>query len=165
MARNGSIAPKERVNITFKPSTGDTTEQVELPMKTMVLGDFTQQPDDRQLEDRKPIDVNQNNFNEVLASQNLKVDFNVANKLVEDAEEDLPVSLEFKSMKDFDPGSIVETVPELKKLMQLREALVSLKGPLGNTPAFRKAIEEVLADDEAREKVLSELNLGSEQPE
>jgi len=62
-------------------------------------------------------------------------------------------------MRDFNPASLVEQVPELKKLMELRDALVALKGPLGNAPAFRKAIEGVLAVDESRARVLSELGL------
>jgi type VI secretion system protein ImpB len=50
-------------------------------------------------------------------------------------------------------------VPELHKLMALREALMALKGPLGNTPSFRKAIEQALADDDSRARVLAELGL------
>jgi len=55
MAKEGSVAPKERINVTFKPSTGGAQEELELPLKLMVLGDFTQRPDDRKIEDRKPI--------------------------------------------------------------------------------------------------------------
>lgn len=165
MAKEGSVAPKERVNVTFKPATGNAQEDVELPLKTMVLGDFTLRADDRKLEDRKPINVDKNNFNEVLEKQELKLDLNVKNQLAEedsDTSDDLSVSLDFKSIRDFDPASVVEQVPELNQLMQLRDALVALKGPLGNTPAFRSAIEEVLANTEARDKVLSELGLEAE---
>ena len=75
--------------------------------------------------------------------------------------EELAVKLRVNSMKDFNPASLVEQVPELKKLMELRDALVALKGPLGNAPAFRKAIEGVLADDESRGRVLGELGLNA----
>ncbi|MNU53653.1 hypothetical protein D3C71_426880 [compost metagenome] len=71
------------------------------------------------------------------------------------------MDLRVGSMKDFNPASLVDQVPELKKLMELRNALIALKGPLGNTPAFRKAIEGVLADDESRNRVLGELGLNS----
>jgi type VI secretion system protein ImpB len=64
-------------------------------------------------------------------------------------------------MKHFGPANLIEQIPELKKLMDLRDALVALKGPLGNAPAFRKAIEGVLADDEARARVLGELNMNA----
>ncbi len=62
----GSIAPKERVNITYKPATGDAKEEVELPLKLLVMGDFTLKEDDTMLEDREPISVDKNNFNDVL---------------------------------------------------------------------------------------------------
>ena len=73
--------------------------------------------------------------------------------------DELGIALRVNAMKDFNPASLVEQVPELKKLMELREALVALKGPLGNAPSFRKAIEGVLADDQSRARVLSELDL------
>ncbi|WP_072054387.1 type VI secretion system contractile sheath small subunit [Aliivibrio fischeri] len=164
MSKDGSVAPKERVNVTFKPVSGDAAEDLELPLKMMVLGDFTQQEDDRKLEDRKPFNVDKSNFNDVIEKQNLNISFGVKNQLQDDREgnEEIAVDLSFKHINDFDPSSIVEQVPELKGLMDLREALVSLKGPLGNVPAFRKAIEDALVDDEAREKLLSELGLVTE---
>jgi type VI secretion system protein ImpB len=67
------------------------------------------------------------------------------------------VSLKFQNLNDFTPESIVRQTPELNQLLELREALVSLKGPLGNVPAFRKAIQGVLGDDDARERLLAEL--------
>ena len=69
------------------------------------------------------------------------------------------VSLQFDSMKDFTPENVARQVPELKKMLELREALVALKGPLGNVPAFRKAIETILDDEEQRKLVLGELKL------
>ena len=164
MAKEGSVAPKERINITFKPATGNAQEEIELPLKLLVLGDFTQRADERKVEDRKPIGIDKSNFDEVLAKQELGLTINVPNRLQDGAEgEDLGVSLQVNSMKDFNPASLVEQVPELKKLMELRDALVALKGPLGNAPAFRKAIESVLADDDSRERVLGELGLADKQ--
>ncbi|AZL84456.1 type VI secretion system contractile sheath small subunit [Aliivibrio salmonicida] len=162
MSKDGSVAPKERINVTFKPSSGDAAEALELPLKMMVLGDFTLQQDDRKLEDRKPLNIDKSNFNDVIEKQDLNIEFGVKNRLQDDENEEIPVNLSFKNMTDFDPSSIVEQVPELKGLMDLREALVSLKGPLGNVPAFRKAIEDALVNDEAREKLLSELGLVTE---
>ncbi|WP_027590232.1 type VI secretion system contractile sheath small subunit [Pseudomonas sp. RL] len=159
MAKEGSVAPKERINVTFKPATGGAQEEQELPLKLLVLGDFTQRADDRKLEDRKPIGIDKQSFDDVLAKQELSLTFSVPNRLQEGAEDDLAVQLRIDSMKDFNPASLVEQVPELKKLMALREALVALKGPLGNAPAFRKAIESVLADPDARDRVLNELGL------
>ncbi|AWM79164.1 type VI secretion system contractile sheath small subunit [Gammaproteobacteria bacterium ESL0073] len=160
--KESSVAPKERINVTFKPAIGDAQEEIEIPFKLMVLGDFTQRPDDRALEERKPVSIDKNTFNDVLEKQNLDLNISVPNRLQdEDPDSELAVNLQFKNMKDFDPANIVERVPELKKLMELRDALVALKGPLGNAPAFRKAIESVLADDESLDKVLKELGLSN----
>ena len=163
MAKEGSVAPKERINVTFKPSTGAAQEEIELPLKLMVLGDFTQRADDRKIEDRKPISIDKNNFDEVLGKQELSLTFAVPNRLQdEETDDELPVQLRINSMKDFNPAAVVEQVPELKKLMELRDALVALKGPLGNAPAFRKAIESVLSDDDSRDRVLGELGLAAQ---
>ncbi|MCD5986888.1 type VI secretion system contractile sheath small subunit [Pseudomonas sp. CDFA 553] len=160
MAKEGSVAPKERINITFKPATGSAQEEIELPLKLMVLGDFTQQMDERKVEDRKPINIDKNNFDEVLANQKLGLTLSVPNRLQdEDDSQELAIDLRINSMKDFNPASLVEHVPEMKKLMELRDALMALKGPLGNAPAFRKAIESVLEDDDSRSRVLGELGL------
>lgn len=162
MAKEGSVAPKERINITFKPAVGGAQEEVELPLKLLVLGDFTQREDLRKLEDRKPIGIDKNSLDEVLAKQALSLTLSVPNRLQDEpCVEELGIQVRINSMQDFNPASLVEQIPELKKLMTLREALMALKGPLGNTPSFRKAIEQALADDESRARVLAELGLSS----
>ncbi|MBC3953956.1 MULTISPECIES: type VI secretion system contractile sheath small subunit [Pseudomonas] len=160
MAKEGSVAPKERINVTFKPATGDAQEEIELPLKLLVLGDFVQRVDERKLEDRKSISIDKNNFDEVLAKQELQLSLSVPNRLqVEGDATELAVDIKVSSMSDFNPASLVEQVPELKKLMELRDALMALKGPLGNAPAFRKAIESVLTDEASRHRVLEELGV------
>jgi type VI secretion system protein ImpB len=162
MAKDGSVAPKERINITFKPTIGGAQEEVELPLKLLVLGDFSQREDPRKLEDRKPIGIDKNTLDEVLAKQALSLTLSVPNRLQASADlEELAIQVRINSMKDFNPASLVEQIPELQKLMALREALMALKGPLGNTPSFRKAIEQALADDTSRARVLAELGLSS----
>jgi len=160
MAKEGSVAPKERVNITYKPATGDAKEEVELPLKLLIVGDYTLREDDRPLEERKPINVDKNNFNEVMRKQDLSLDINAPNRLSSEENEELAASLKFSDLKDFSPESVVRQVPELNKLLELREALTALKGPLGNVPAFRKMIEATLADDDTREQLLKELGAG-----
>ncbi|ODJ91499.1 type VI secretion system-associated protein [Pseudomonas viridiflava] len=160
MAKEGSVAPKERINVTFKPATGDAQEEIELPFKLLVLGDFIQRADERKLEDRKSITVDKNNFDDVLAKQNLTLSLSVPNRLQDEGEaEELAIEVRVNAMTDFNPASLVEQIPELRKLMELRDALMALKGPLGNAPAFRKAIENMLADKTSRDRVLGELGL------
>lgn len=157
MAKETSVAPKERVNIVYKPATGGAQEQVELPLKLMMLGDYTLRSDDTPLEERKPINVDKDNFTEVLKNQDLSLSLNVPNRLSATEGEEMAVKLKFDSMSDFGPESVVQQVPELNQLLQLRTALQALKGPLGNIPAFRKKIESLVADVSARERLLKEL--------
>lgn len=163
MGKEGSVAPKERVNITYKPATGDQQEEVELPLRIMMMGDYTGKPDDTPLEERKPINVDKDNFNDVMAEQNLGVDLTVDDKLSGEEGAEMSVSLKFKTLKDFTPEGIAEQVPELRQLMQLRNALTALKGPLGNLPQFRKKIQGLLGDDGARERLMKELGMGDDE--
>ncbi len=153
-----TVAPKERVNIMYKPATGDATAQVELPLKIMMIGDFTGKTDETPVEDRKPISLDANNFADVMKGQNLEITVSVPDKLSGE-EGDLPVTLKFNSLKDFEPEGIVNQVPELRKLLELRRALTALKGPLGNFPAFKKRIQSILGDEGARATLKTELGI------
>ncbi len=160
MGTEGSVAPKERVNIVYRPATGDAKEEVELPLKTLVVGDFTNRQEDTPLEDRKSINVDKNNFNDVLAAQNISMDIAVPNKLDEGKDDEtIAMNLKIKSIKDFEPDSIVEQIPELQKMVELRDALKALKGPLGNIPDFRKKLQALVGDEGARARLLSELGI------
>lgn len=159
-AKDQSVAPKERVNIVYKSQVGDAQEETELPLKILMVGDYTGRADETPLEDRKPINVDKENFNDVLAQQKLAVTASVPNRLTDEKDAQLTVNLEFKKLDDFGPEGIVNQVPELKTLLELRAALTALKGPLGNIPAFRKKIEALLGDDAARAKLMKELGLG-----
>ena len=162
MAKESSVAPKERINVTFKSATGGAQQEIELPLKLLAIGDYTHRHDGRKVEDRKPISIDKMTFDEVLAKQELSLTLSVKNRLQEEtANSELSIKLCVNTMRDFNPANVVQQVPELQKLMELRDALVALKGPLGNAPAFRKAIEGVLADDESRSRILNELGLNS----
>ncbi|RQW89485.1 MAG: type VI secretion system contractile sheath small subunit [Geobacter sp.] len=159
MAKELSLAPKERVNIVYRPSLGDAKEEVELPLKMLVMGDFTGNHDARPLEKREPVNVDKDNFNEVLKAQKIALNFSVPNRLAGDKTDELNVSLRAETMKDFGPEAIVAQVPELQRLLELREALRALKGPLSNVPEFRKKIQELIKDDNARQRLLAEIGL------
>jgi len=160
---NQSQSPKERINVTYKPAIGDATEDVEIPYKLTLLGEYNPNEEKVPVEEKKAIKIDKSNFNDVLKAQNLSVSFNVDNKLVEDDNSSLNVDLKINSIKDFSPEKIVENVPEMKVLMELRQSLMALKGPLGNVPAFRKAIESAISSKEERDKLMAELNLNSKE--
>jgi type VI secretion system protein ImpB len=163
MAQEASVAPKERVNIVYRPATGDASSEIELPLKVLVMGDFTMRDDDTPVEDRKTINVDKDSFNDVLKGQDVKMTTQVEDKLSEPKEGEEPgqltVSLDFQTLRDFEPDAIIQKVPELKQLYELREALKALKGPLGNVPEFRKKIQEIVQDPSARDRLLKELGI------
>jgi len=157
MSNDSTVAPKERVNIVFKSTTDGLQEDKELPLRLLMLGDYTLSKEERILEDIPVISINKHNFDDVLNSKHISLDMVVDNKLDSDASE-IPVSLTISKMSDFNPDSIVLQVPELKTLLDVRHALTSLKGPLGNVPAFRKHMQSILQSKDSREKLLLELN-------
>jgi len=157
MAKEGSVAPKERVNIVYKPAT-EGAEEVELPLKILAVGDYTGRRDERPLEERKPINIDKDNFQEVMEKHDLNVTLSVPDKL-SGQDGSLSLSLHFRSMSDFTPEGILGQIPELQKLMDLREALTALKSPLGNKPDFRKKLQALLDDEGARAKLMEELGL------
>ena len=159
MAKEASVAPRERVNIVYRPAIGDAKEEVELPLKLMVLSDYTGRPDDRPLEKREPINIDKDNFNEVLKAQGISLNLNVPNRLSGRPEDEMSVKLKVESMKDFGPEAVVGQVPELKRLLDLRESLKSLKGPMSNVPEFRKKIQELVKDETARKQLLKEMGI------
>jgi len=162
MAKESSVAPRERINIVYKPATGGAQEEIELPFKQLVLADFTQRVDDSPLETLKPINVDKDNFNEVMRNQKLTLNFTVPNRLTGQEGDELPVELRVDTLKDLEPEAVAGQIPELKKLTDLRDALVALKGPLGNIPGFRKKLQELLKDDASREKLIKELGMDQE---
>ena len=154
-----SVAPKERVNIVYKSNTGDKSEEVELPLKMLMIGDYTGKQSEEVVEDRKAINVNKDNFDDVMKSFKLDMDINVTDTLSGKANEEVPVHLDIKSMKDFSPDSVAQQVPELNNMLELRKALLALKGPLGNVPTFRKTIQGILNDDKTRAQIMTELGI------
>ena len=157
----GSVAPRERVNITYRPATEGAQEDIELPFKILVLGDFTGRADDRPVEERAPISVDKDNFDKVMAAQNLEAKVSVKNRLSDEDRGDMHVDLKFNTLRDFRPEGLAEQVPELRELLDLRNALTALKGPLigGNVPEFRKRLLDALRDPDKRARLMRELGI------
>lgn len=154
-----SVAPKERINIKYVPATGGQQAEIELPLTMMIVGNMKGRTEETPIEERQTVSIDKNNFNKVMKESSLELNFAVPNRLAEESEDDLPVKLSIETLADFSPDRIAEQVPELRKLLELREALVALKGPLGNIPAFRNRLQDLLASSEAREQLLKELDL------
>lgn len=159
MAKEGTVAPKERINIKYVPATGDQQAETELPLKLLVVGDFKGSEEAAPIEEREAVSVDKNNFHSVMREAGLSLQTAVPNRL-EDGDDsgDIAVDLTFTSLSDFEPDSVARQVPELAKLVELREALVALKGPLGNVPAFRERLQTLLESEDARNQLLAELD-------
>ncbi len=160
MARGISTPPKERINITYQPD-GDAKEDIELPFKLMMVGDYTQRSDKTPLKERKPILIkNKEDFSKAMKKYDLSLSIDVKNTLTEETiknGDELNVKLTFEKIQHFRPDSIAEQVPELKKLLRIREAFKALRAPLGSEYEFRKAIENVL-DSKDLDKLLNDLS-------
>lgn len=152
-----SVAPKERINIRFKPDI-NSAEEKELPLKLLMMGNYTGMRESTLIQERKPIRIDKDNFNEVLKAHNISLPLSVKNRLAENNDE-IPIELAFESLRDFDPDRIAVQIPALNKLLLVRQALIALKGPLGNAPDFRKKLQGILNDKSTLEKLCQEINL------
>ena len=158
MAQDQSVAPQERVNITYTPATGDRNAQVELPLKMLFVGDYTGRTDERPLEERKPVNINKDNFQEVLAKHNLAPQFTVADRRTGAKEgAELSIKLRISKLSDFTPDEVAKQIPELARLLEARAALAALKAPLANTPAFAKKLAALIGDDATRKLLAAEV--------
>lgn len=158
--KDGAVAPQERVNIRYKTETGGAVEEKELPLRLLVVGDFTSRADATPVEERKPVNIDKNNFDEVLKAQKVGLTLQVDN-VVKPENKELAVNLRFDSMKDFEPEEVARQIPELRELLELREALTELKGPLSQNAEFRKRLQKLLDDENERSSILDEIGLGS----
>src|SRR5205085_5048353 len=115
---------KPRVHITYEVETEGAMVTKELPFVVGVLGDFSGNPTQplKPLKDRKFIQVDRDNFNDVMGRLTPGLNLRVQNTLQNDGSE-LPVQLKFNSMEDFEPAKVVEQVEPLKKLMDTRNKL------------------------------------------
>ncbi|POP40617.1 type VI secretion system contractile sheath small subunit [Superficieibacter electus] len=159
---DGSVAPKERISIKYTPKIDGVATEIELPLNLLVVGNLKGTPDDTPLDERTAVSVNRYNIDSVIAEAGIERKFLVPAELSDAPDERLDISLKIKSMSDLSPDSIARQVPEIKRLLELREALVALKSPMGNLPAFRQQIQALLENEETREQLIQELGIASQ---
>lgn len=152
-----SEIPKARVNISLDLHTGGASKKVELPLKLLSIGDFSNGKATGTLSERSKINVNKNNFNSVLAELNPEVNLTVKNTLADDGSEE-NIHLQFRELKDFEPEQVAKSIPQLKAMLAMRNLLRDLKSNLLDNVAFRKELERVLLDPALSEELRSELN-------
>jgi len=151
-----------RVQITYDVEIGDAIEIKELPFVMGVLGDFTGQPSEplARLKDRKFIEVNPDNFDQVLESMKPHLAFSVENKLSEDPNAgNLKVDLHFKSIDDFAPENVARQVRPLRELLELRTRLTDLQGSMQGNDKLDELLRESVSDKDKLARLRAEMGM------
>ena len=146
-----------RVQLTYDVEIGDAIEQKELPFVMGVMGDFTGQPNPDQplpkVKDRKFVNIDLDNFDEVMSGMTPRASYRVRNRLSAEGGE-FAVNLEFNKMDDFRPESVVEQVEPLRRLLEARTRLSDLRAKM----ASNEKLEDLLAEALASTDKLTQLN-------
>lgn len=143
-----------RVQLTYDVEKGDAIEQKEIPFVVGVLGDFTGKPEEplAKIKDRKFVNIDMDNFDEVMEGMAPRAVYRVPNKLSDDGGE-FAVELKFKSIDDFRPESVVEQVEPLRKLLEARTKLADLRNKLAGNDKLEDLLSDVLNNTEQLKKL------------
>ncbi len=151
---------KPRVHITYDVETEGAEVQRELPFIVGVMGDFSGDPTSplRPLADRKFIQIDRDNFNDVMAGMNPGLKLKVDNKLSEEGGE-MAVDLKFNSMDDFEPARVAQQVPALRTLMETRAKLRDQMSKVDRSEELEGLLEQVLKSEDELKSLSSQLGL------
>ena len=150
-----------RVQITYDVEVGGAIELKELPFVVGVMGDFVGKPEEPlpALKNRKFVEIDPDNFNQVLSGMKPRLAYSIDNKLQDDGSK-LGVDLKFNSIEDFEPDNIVQQVEPLRKLVEARQKLSDLRSKMDGNEKLENLLEEIISDVD-KQKQLSE-SLGIE---
>lgn len=149
-----------RIQITYDVEVGGAIELKELPFVIGVLGDFVGKPEDAQapLKDRKFVEIDPDNFNQVLAGMKPRVAFNVDNKLQDDGSK-MGVDLKFTSIEDFEPDNIVNQVEPLRKLVEARQKLSDLRSKMDGNDKLESILQDIISNSDKQKELSDALNI------
>jgi type VI secretion system protein ImpB len=149
-----------RVHITYDVEIGDAIEKREIPFVVGVMADLSGQPEKPlpALKNRKFVNIDKDNFDEVLAKINPRLTFKVENRLSED-DSRLGVELRFKSMADFEPAAVANQIPTLRKLLEARNALNNLRSSMNDK--LELIIQDVLQNNDALRRLGAEAGIAT----
>jgi type VI secretion system protein ImpB len=155
-----------RVHITYEVEVGDAIVMKELPFVVGVLADLSGKPDEPlpRLRDRKFIEIDRDNFNEVLKGMKPRLAFRVDNKLTND-DSKMGVELRFSSIDDFEPERVVNQVEPLRKLLETRRQLSALLAKADGNDQLSERLQEIISNTELLKKVGEEAGLGGPESE
>jgi type VI secretion system protein ImpB len=149
---------KPRVHITYQVETEGAVVEKELPFVVGVLGDFSGNPTSplKPLKDRKFIQIDRDNFNDIMGRMTPGLNLKVENTLAADGSE-IPVQLKFSSMDDFEPGRVVQQVEPLRKLLDTRDKLRDLLSKVDRSEDLEGLLERVMQSTEEMKKLAGEV--------
>jgi type VI secretion system protein ImpB len=152
-----------RVQITYDVEVGDAQQKKELPFIVGVLADLSGNPAQAlpRVKDRKFVEIDRDNFNDVLASSAPRAVFRVDNKLANDGSK-INVELKFNHIDDFTPTSIVKQVEPLRKLLEARQRLNDLLGKLDGNDKLDELLQEVVANSDGLKDLQAQTSGGGE---
>ena len=150
-----------RVHITYDVEIGDAIQMKEIPFVVGVLGDYSGKPDEPlpRLKDRKFIEIDRDNFNNVLEGMKPRLAFKVDNKLT-DEDTKMAVELRFKSIDDFHPERVADQVTPVRKLVEARRRLSDLLSKLDGNDRLDELLQEVIASTDSLQKLGEEAGVG-----
>jgi len=151
---------KPRVHITYEVETEGAAVLKELPFVVGVMGDFSGDPTSplAPLKDRKFIQIDRDNFNDVMARMTPGASMKVENTLAGDGSE-MAVDLKINSMSDFDPGNVVQQVEPLRKLQETRDKLRDLMSKVDRSEDLENLLEGVLQNQDQLGELSSQLGV------
>ena len=164
MAKRESVQKKlqrirpPRVQLTYDVEVGDGKEIKELPFVVGILGDFSaaSQLEKAKLKDKKFINVDLENIDEVIESLAPRANFQVKNTLTEESG-NMSIDLTFKSMDDFRPENVAQQVEPLKKMVIARERLTDLRNKISNNERLEDLLDEILQNTDQVRKLSAEV--------
>ncbi|MDX1341837.1 type VI secretion system contractile sheath small subunit [Reinekea sp. G2M2-21] len=136
--------PRARVNIALDLETGGATVKKELPLKLLVMGDFSNGKGEGDLAERQRVNITGNNLEQVMEDMAPSTQFTVPNQITKDPDSEIKVDLTFKSFKDFHPEQVAAQIPEVSSMLAMRNLLKDLKSNLLDNSALRKEVERIM---------------------
>ena len=149
-----------RVHITYDVETGGAIEMKELPFVLGVLGDYSGKPEEALpgIKNRKFVEIDRDNFDQVLAGMKPRLAFTTENKLQDDGSK-VGVELKFNSMDDFEPDNIVQQVEPLRKLVEARQKLSDLLSKMDGNDKLESILNDLIADQGKQKELSSQLGI------
>jgi type VI secretion system protein ImpB len=153
---------RPRVQITYDVETNGAMVKTELPFVVGVMADLSGQPKEalRGLKDRKFVNIDRDNFNDVLAKAAPRLALKVQNKLTDD-DSKLAVELNFRHMDDFSPARVAEQVAPLKELLNMRQQLMQLLSKMEGNDKLEQLLGEVIGNQQMQGDLAKQLGIES----